>query len=85
MKENITRHGETCAMAFGKYSPHNDCPRCNELKAGASARAGWQRGYFSGKAQQETARLREIAAHFAPGGRHDQITAAGGVDTAFEG
>jgi hypothetical protein len=28
-------------MAFGKPSKHNDCPRCNELKAGAEPRKGW--------------------------------------------
>ena len=85
MKTNITRHNGTCSMAFGKYSQHNDCPRCNELKAGAPARAGWQKGYFSRKAQQEAAQLRAIEAHFAPGGRYSQLKAAGMefTDTAF--
>lgn len=28
-------------MAFGRPSDHDNCPRCNELKAGAAPRKGW--------------------------------------------
>ena len=73
-------------MAFGKPSQHADCPRCNELKAGAAPRAGWQKAYFTRKAQQEAAQLRAIEAHFAPGGRYEQLKAKGleFTDTAFQ-
>lgn len=41
-KHNMnTKHNDTCKMAFGKPSQHDDCPRCNELKAGAVPRQGW--------------------------------------------
>lgn len=56
------------------------CPRCAELNAGAPACKGW--GWQ--KKENEARQLAAIRAHFAPGGRHDQITAAGGIDTAFE-
>lgn len=36
-----TKHNDSCTMAFGKASTHNDCPRCNELKNGAAPRKGW--------------------------------------------
>lgn len=35
------KHNETCTMAFGRPSDHDNCPRCNELKAGAAPRKGW--------------------------------------------
>lgn len=31
-----TKHNDTCTMAFGRASRHHDCPRCEELKAGAA-------------------------------------------------
>lgn len=34
----MTRHNETCKMAFGRPSKHDDCPRCQELKQGATPR-----------------------------------------------
>lgn len=36
-----TKHNDTCTMTFGRPSDHDNCPRCNELKAGAPARKGW--------------------------------------------
>jgi hypothetical protein len=40
-QDNTTKHNETCKMAFGNPSQHDNCPRCNELKAGAAPRKGW--------------------------------------------
>lgn len=37
----MTRHNDKCSMAFGKPSKHTDCPRCEDLKAGAAPRKGW--------------------------------------------
>lgn len=34
-------HNSTCIMAFGNPSKHDNCPRCNELKAGAAPRKSW--------------------------------------------
>ena len=31
----MSKHNNTCTMAFGRKSKHDDCSRCNELKAGA--------------------------------------------------
>lgn len=54
-----TRHAETCTLRFGKPSAHDDCPRCNELKAGAAPRRSW-----GSKARDvEAAQLRAIRAH----------------------
>jgi hypothetical protein len=36
-----TKHNDTCTMAFGRPSAHDNCPRCNELKQGAKPRKGW--------------------------------------------
>ena len=41
-KQTGTKHNESCTMAFGNPSKHSDCPRCEELKNGATARKGWQ-------------------------------------------
>lgn len=38
---NGTKHNDSCTMAFGKPSIHDNCPRCQELKAGATPREGW--------------------------------------------
>lgn len=38
-----TKHNTECVMAFGRLSPAGTCPRCDELRAGAPARAGWGR------------------------------------------
>jgi hypothetical protein len=39
--QNGTKHNDSCIMAFGKFSAHDNCPRCNELKAGAIPRKSW--------------------------------------------
>jgi hypothetical protein len=36
-----TKHNSACEMSFGRPSTHNNCPRCQELKAGATTRKGW--------------------------------------------
>jgi hypothetical protein len=38
---NGTKHNDSCTMAFGNTSNHDNCPRCNELKAGAQPRKSW--------------------------------------------
>ena len=75
-----TQHNDACTRAFANLSPLGCCPRCDELRAGAKPRAGWN----DAKNTADEARRRAMAAHFAPGGKHDQITKAGGIDTAFE-
>jgi hypothetical protein len=81
-KNGSLKHSDECTMHFG----HKDlnCPRCAEMLAGAPSRSGWQKSYYSRKAQEEKSLRAAIAEHFAPGGEHDRIMARGGVDTAFE-
>lgn len=68
--ETTTRH--SCnprqpgkPLPFGKHAPVGECPRCDELAAGAEPRTGWG----SSRAQQDAARTLDIRAHFA-GQRH---------------
>jgi hypothetical protein len=61
-------HGENCSMAFGRKSPIGDCPRCDELRNGATPRAG----YGDNKRRYEANQLASIAAHFAPGSPHSR-------------
>jgi hypothetical protein len=68
-------------MAFGRKDP--ECPRCQELLAGAQPRPGWQRDYFTRKAQQEKQTRDAMNEHFAPGGPH-QRGVCGPVCTAFD-
>ena len=75
---NKTLHSLDCKRVFRNYDAA--CPRCQELMKGEKPRAGWS----DHKRRFEAQSARYMAAHFAPGGRHDQIVAAGGVDTAFE-
>ena len=75
-----TKHNDTCTMSFGRPSSHGDCPRCQELKNGAAPRQSWDHH----KKEMEERRRQAIAEHFKPGGRHDQIIAQGGIDTAFD-
>lgn len=77
---NNTKRNGSCTMAFGKLSPAGCCPRCDELRNGSPARAGWN----DTKLKAEQQRSEAIRRHFAPGGPADQIRARGGVDTAFE-
>ena len=76
-----TKHSLDCRMTFGRKDPN--CPRCQELLAGAAPRAGWQRDYFSRKKAQDDQRRREIAEHFAAGGPHARGV-CGPVCTAFD-
>lgn len=62
------KHSFDCKMAFGRKDA--DCPRCQELIAGAAPRSGWQKDYFSTKARHEQIQRASIAAHFAPYGPH---------------
>ena len=65
-----TKHGEQCTMVFGRKSPSGECARCDELRAGAPSRAGWQKPYCTSKARDEARVLAGIEAHFAPSGPH---------------
>jgi hypothetical protein len=59
---NATKH--TCGgPVYGRKTP--GCPRCDELLAGASP-VKWR----NTRKQDDMQQRREIAAHFAPGGRH---------------
>jgi hypothetical protein len=78
---SVTQHSAGCRMAFGRKDPN--CPRCRELMAGCAPRDGWQRGYFSHRAAQQTQERAAIAAHFAPGGPHARGD-CGPVCTAFD-
>lgn len=75
-----TKHNNSCTRAFANLSPLGCCPRCDELRNGSKARAGWNDATNAAEAQQREA----IRRHFAPGGKHDQIVKAGGMDTTFD-
>jgi hypothetical protein len=79
-KQQGTKHNDSCTRAFANLSPLGCCPRCDELRAGSKPRIGWNDAVKA----QEAANARAIVAHFAPGGKHQQIVRAGGIDTAFE-
>lgn len=82
---NATKHNSTCSMSFGRLSPLGCCPRCDELHNGAKARTeGWDR--YKEKQQEEAARLEQIKAHFAPGGKGYELDqkGLGYTDTAFQ-
>ena len=56
--KTATHQTTDCGRGWGrKINP--DCPRCQELQAGAPARAGWG----DRTRQQETARIAAIRAH----------------------
>lgn len=79
-KQQGTKHNDSCTRAFSNLSPLGCCPRCDELRAGSKPRAGWN----DATKAQDAAQRRAIAAHFAPGGKHEQIVKNGGVDTVFD-
>jgi len=60
----MTKHSENCSMSFGRKSPLGECARCDELRAGAAPRAGWQKDYFA-RQTSDAQRREEIRAHFA--------------------
>lgn len=73
----MTRHNLECRRVFKNYDP--ECPRCQELAAGAAPREGWG----SRALRQDEQRRRHMAAHFAPGGPHARGE-CGPVCTAFD-
>ncbi len=75
-----TKHNDACTRAFANLSPLGCCPRCDELRAGAKPREGWN----DAKLREEAQRRDAIRRHFAPGGKADHIRAAGGMDTTFD-
>lgn len=79
-KQTGTKHNDSCTRAFANLSPLGCCPRCDELRNGSKPRAGWNDAQIKADAQRSEAMRR----HFAPGGKHDQIIKAGGIDTAFD-
>lgn len=48
-----TKHGPECSMSFGRPSPVGCCARCDELRAGAAPRDGWQKAHFERKRREE--------------------------------
>ena len=76
-----TKHKNDCNRVFKNYD--STCPRCQELIAGSKPRDGWQKQYFSRKAQMDAQREAGIKAHFAPNGPHAQGL-CGPVCTAFD-
>lgn len=61
--EELTQH--TCGgPKFGRLTP--DCPRCDELAAGAQPRTSWR----SRRQQTQETQQRAHQAHFAPNGPH---------------
>lgn len=75
-----TKHNDSCTRAFANLSPLGCCPRCDELRAGAKPREGWN----AFKIDQERRNSEYMRKHFAPGGEADRRRAAGEVDTAFD-
>lgn len=58
------KHSNQCTMAFGKFTKTDgQCPRCDELKQGAAPRAGWQKRYFTKKAEDATRFNQALEAH----------------------
>ncbi len=50
----VTKHNHKCTMAFGRPSKEvGACPRCEELRSGSPARAGWQKAYYATKKRSE--------------------------------
>jgi hypothetical protein len=60
-KRMNTKHKADCKMAFGRKD--QECPRCQELLAGAPSRAGWQKQYYARKKQEEIRTLEAIRSH----------------------
>jgi hypothetical protein len=76
-QSTTTKH--TCGgPVFGKRTP--GCPRCDELTAGAQP-VRWD--WAERKRADEERRRAEMAAHYAPGGRHARGL-CGPVCTAFD-
>ena len=77
-------HNNGKALPFGRYKPPGACPRCDELRAGATPR----QAHPAVRAAQERRRDDEerdeqIRAHFAPGGPH-ATGKCGPVCTTFD-
>jgi len=72
----MTKHIDTCRMAFGRKDPN--CTRCQELIKGASPRAGWQKSYYERKRQEEESFERELKSH------NCETSNCGTVCTAFQ-
>lgn len=54
-----TKHNHP--IIFGRREA--DCPRCDELKAGAPPRDGWQKNYYARRAQFDAQRNAAIKVH----------------------
>jgi len=46
-RDGTTRHSRACQAAYGRTDPN--CPRCLELRKGATPRPGWQQPFFARK------------------------------------
>jgi hypothetical protein len=75
--ETATKH--TCnpdrpgmPLPFGRKAPAGECPRCDELRAGAAPRRpDWVENLRRAERDEEM-RRRELKQHFAQGGPHDR-------------
>jgi hypothetical protein len=70
------------ALAFGRKKPEGECRRCDQLRAGAKPRLaphGLREGLA--RASDETRKILEIRAHFAPGGGHEKC---GSISTCYD-
>lgn len=56
-----TKHSPNCLRIFNHYDMQ--CPRCQELAAGAPARDGWQKSYYSRKEANEQIRRDALRTH----------------------
>lgn len=61
MNQTKTQHNAGCQRVFKNYDPN--CPRCQELMAGAKPRQGWQGNYYRRKKQQDEQRTKAIYSH----------------------
>jgi hypothetical protein len=79
---NLNRPGQP--LPFGRKAPAGDCPRCDELRAGAEPRQApaWIERYRAARDAGDS-RAEEIREHFAPGGPHER-GACGLVCTKFD-
>lgn len=50
-------------LPFGRKAPEGKCPRCDELRNGATPREGWQKDYYERKRRHDAQRDAAIRAH----------------------
>lgn len=63
-------HDDGRALPFGRLLPSGECPRCDELRAGAPARTPAWTERLGDRARREARDAEDRRQHFAPGGPH---------------